>query len=87
MIYSNLGSRYMFQFLAKMIPRSATVVIMLLTLAAVAGFAAVSHLVTRFNANQQARGRKLYAQGMADLNSGNANRAIEEFRAALSNNG
>jgi tetratricopeptide (TPR) repeat protein len=83
MIYSNIGSRYMFQFLAKIIPRSAIVVIILLTLAAAAGFAAVSHLVTRFNANQQARGRKLYAQGMADLNAGNANRAIEEFRAAL----
>lgn len=56
---------------------------MVLTLAAVAAFAAVSHLVARFNANQQSRGRRLYAQGMADLNAGAADRAIEEFRAAL----
>jgi len=73
----------MFQVLAKLVPRSAIFVLMVLTVAAVAAFAAVSHLVTRFNANQQSRGRKLYAQGMADLNAGAANRAIEEFRAAL----
>lgn len=73
----------MFQFLTKIVPRSAIFVLLVLTLAAVAGFAAVSHLVTRFNANQQSRGRRLYAQGIADLNAGNADRAIEEFRAAL----
>lgn len=69
--------------LAKLVPRSTVVVLLGLTLAAVAAFAAVSHLVARFNANQQARGRKLYAQGLADLNGGNATRAIDEFRAAL----
>jgi tetratricopeptide (TPR) repeat protein len=73
----------MFQFLTKLVPRSAIFVLMVLTLAAVAAFAAVSHLVARFNANQQSRGRRLYAQGMADLNAGAADRAIEEFRAAL----
>src|SRR5579864_6387939 len=73
----------MFQFLTKLVPRSAIFVLLALTLAAVVGFAAVGHLVTRFNANQQSRGRRLYAQGMADLNAGNADRAIEEFRAAL----
>lgn len=73
----------MFQFLTKLVPRSAIFVLMVLTLAAVAAFAAVSHLVARFNANQQSRGRRLYAQGMADLNAGTADRAIEEFRAAL----
>jgi tetratricopeptide (TPR) repeat protein len=73
----------MFQFLTKLVPRSAIFVLMLLLLAAVAAFAAVSHLVARFNANQQSRGRRLYAQGMADLNAGAADRAIEEFRAAL----
>jgi tetratricopeptide (TPR) repeat protein len=73
----------MFEFLAKLVPRSAIVVLLLLTLAAVAGFAAVGHLVTRFNANQQARGRKLYALGVADLNQGHADRALDEFRAAL----
>jgi Flp pilus assembly protein TadD len=51
---------------------------------AVAAFAVVSHLVRRFNANQQALGRKLYVQGLADANARNSNRAIDEFRAALS---
>ncbi len=73
----------MSSFLAKLIPRSAVVVLLVLTLAAVAAFAAVSHLVARFNANQQARGRKLYAQGVADLNAGKPDRATDEFRAAL----
>lgn len=73
----------MFQFLTRLIPRSAIFVLLVLTLAAVAAFAAVSHLVTRFNANQQARGRKLYALGLADLNAGHSDRAVEELRAAL----
>jgi tetratricopeptide (TPR) repeat protein len=73
----------MFESLAKLIPRSAIFVLLVLTLAAVAAFAAVSHLVTRFNLNQQARGRRLYAQGLADLNGGDAGLAIDEFRAAL----
>ncbi len=73
----------MSNILSKLIPRSTVVVLLALTLAAVAAFAAVSHLVARFNANQQARGRKLYAQGLADLSGGNASRAVDEFRAAL----
>ncbi len=80
----------MTKFLHKIFPRSAILVLVLLTLAAVVGFAVVGHLVTRYNANQQARGRRLYAQGLADLNSGNPNQALEELRAALScdpNNG
>jgi tetratricopeptide (TPR) repeat protein len=73
----------MFESLANQLKRSAIVVLALLTLAAVLGFAAVGHLVTRFNANQQSRGRKLYAMGVADLSSGHADRALDEFRAAL----
>lgn len=73
----------MFQKLAHLIQRSAVVVLLLLTVAAVVAFAAVSHLVTRYNLNQQARGRKLYAQGVADLNAGDAKQAVEDFRAAL----
>jgi tetratricopeptide (TPR) repeat protein len=73
----------MAKFLKKLIPRSAIFVLVLLTAGAVVGFAVVGHLVTRYNANQQARGRRLYAQGSGDLNSGNAGRALEEFRAAL----
>jgi tetratricopeptide (TPR) repeat protein len=73
----------MAKFLDRLFPRSAIIVLLLLTLAAVVGFAVVGHLVTRYNRNQQARGRRLYAQGLADLNSGNASRALEELRAAL----
>ena len=73
----------MAKFLNKIIPQSAVVVLALLTVGAIVGFAAVGHLVTRYNGNQQARGRRLYAQGLADLNSGNPNKALEELRAAL----
>jgi tetratricopeptide (TPR) repeat protein len=73
----------MAKLLDKLIPRSAIVVLVLLTAGAMVGFAVVGHLVTRYNANQQARGRRLYAQGLADLNSGSADKALEEFRAAL----
>jgi tetratricopeptide (TPR) repeat protein len=73
----------MSDFLARLIPRSAVVVLLALTLAAVVAFAAVSHLVTRFNLNQQARGHKLYIQGLAEMNAGNAATAIDAFRAAL----
>src|SRR5271155_1797153 len=67
----------------KLIPRSAPVLLLLLTLAAVTGFAAVSHLVARYNANQQSRGRKLYQQGLANAQSARYDDAIAAFRAAL----
>jgi tetratricopeptide (TPR) repeat protein len=67
----------------RLIPRSAPVILLVLTLAAVIGFAAVGHLVTRFTANQQARGRKLYALGLTDAAAGQYDEAIEVFRAAL----
>ena len=67
----------------KLVPRSAPVILLLLTLAAVIGFAAVGHLVARFTANQQARGRKLYAQGLADANAGRYDDSIDAFHAAL----
>jgi tetratricopeptide (TPR) repeat protein len=54
-----------------------------LTLAAAAGFAAVTHLVARFTANQQARGRKLYQLGLADASAARYDDAIAVFRAAL----
>lgn len=69
--------------LPQLVPRSAPAILVLLFLGAVAAFAAVSHLVSRFNANQQARGRKLYAQGLADVNAGKFTSAVEDFRAAL----
>jgi tetratricopeptide (TPR) repeat protein len=56
----------------------------MLTLAAAVSFAGVSHLVTRYNANQQARGRKLYALGLVAANAARYDDAIAAFRAALS---
>jgi tetratricopeptide (TPR) repeat protein len=67
----------------KLIPRSAPVILLVLTLAAATGFAAVSHLVARFTANQQARGRKLYQQGIAAAGADRYDDAISAFRAAL----
>jgi tetratricopeptide (TPR) repeat protein len=69
--------------LPKLVPRSAPVILLVLTLAAATGFAAVSHLVSRYNANQQARGRKLYALGLADASAAHYDDAIDAFRAAL----
>jgi predicted Zn-dependent protease len=69
--------------LPKLVPRSAPVILLILTLAAAVAFAAVSHLVSRYNANQQARGRKLYAQGVADARAARYDDAIAAFRAAL----
>lgn len=69
--------------LPKLVPRSGPVILLILTVGAVAGFAAVGHLVTRYNLNQQARGRKLYAQGLAAATAANYDAAIEDFRAAL----
>jgi tetratricopeptide (TPR) repeat protein len=69
--------------LPKLVPRSAPVVLLILIFSAAIGFAAVGHLVARFNANQQSRGRKLYAQGLADANAGRYDDAIAAFRASL----
>lgn len=69
--------------LPKLVPRSAPVILLILTLGAATGFAAVRHLVVRYNANQQGRGRKLYEQGLAATTAGHYGDAIEFFRAAL----
>ncbi|MGA7927821.1 MAG: tetratricopeptide repeat protein [Candidatus Sulfotelmatobacter sp.] len=67
----------------KLVPRSAPLILLILTLAAAMAFAGVSHLVSRFTANQQARGRKLYAQGLADVSAARFEDASAAFRAAL----
>ncbi|MGA8215430.1 MAG: tetratricopeptide repeat protein [Candidatus Sulfotelmatobacter sp.] len=67
----------------RLIPRSAPVILLVLTVAAATGFAAVSHLVARFNANQQSRGRRLYQQGLTDTSAARYDDAIAAFRAAL----
>ncbi|MFZ0815195.1 MAG: tetratricopeptide repeat protein [Candidatus Sulfotelmatobacter sp.] len=68
---------------SKLIPRSAPVILLILTLAAATGFAGVSHLVTRYNLNQQARARQLYREGAVAAGAGHYNDAIAAFRAAL----
>jgi tetratricopeptide (TPR) repeat protein len=67
-----------------LIPRSAPIILVVLTLGAVTGFAAVSHLVARYTANQQSRGRRLYAEGLTDARAARWDDAIAAFRAALS---
>ena len=69
--------------LPKLVPRSAPLIILILTFAAAVAFGAVSHLVSRFTANQQARGRKLYTEGLADASADRYDDAIATFRAAL----
>jgi tetratricopeptide (TPR) repeat protein len=69
--------------LPKLVPRSAPVILIILTLAAATGFAAVGHLVARFTANQQARGRKLHELGLEDAKASHYDDAIAAFRAAL----
>jgi tetratricopeptide (TPR) repeat protein len=69
--------------LPKLIPRSVPMILLVLTLTAAAGFAAVSHLVTRYTLNQQSRGRKLYQQGLEAAKAERWDDAIAAFRAAL----
>jgi cytochrome c-type biogenesis protein CcmH/NrfG len=73
----------MWRRLPKLVPRSGPVILLILTVGAVGGFAAVGHLVARYNANQQSRGRKLYAQGVSAAEAGKYGEAINAFRAAL----
>jgi len=69
--------------LPKLVPRSAPVILLLLTLAAATGFAAVGHLVSRYNANQKSRGRKLYAEGRVAADAARYDDAVAALRAAL----
>ena len=69
--------------LSRLVPRSALAVLLILSLAAMVAFAAVSHLVSRFNANQRARGHALYLEGLSNVSAGKLDAAAEEFRAAL----
>src|SRR5271155_408071 len=67
----------------KLVPRSAPLILIILILAAAGSFAAVSHLVARFTANQQSRGHQLYLVGLTDATAGRYDDAIAAFRAAL----
>lgn len=60
------------------------VVITSLALLVILGFAGVSRLVSRFEEQQKAVARHLYAEGLSEQKAGKADLAIEHFRAALS---
>ena len=59
------------------------VVIAGLTVLAVLGFLFVNRLTTRFRLQEQSLGRKMYQDGLAEQRAGRPDRAIEDFRAAL----
>ncbi len=65
------------------VSRRPPVVIVALAIVAILGFVLVTHLVNRFAEQQKALARHLYAQGVADRQSGNPERAVEEFRTAV----
>jgi tetratricopeptide (TPR) repeat protein len=67
----------------KAFARRPAVVIAGLTLIAVLGFVFVNHLVTRFGEQQKALARRLFKQGQADVNAKNPERAVDNFRGAL----
>ncbi len=59
------------------------IILGVLTLLAIAGFAGVSALARLFHRQQQARGNRWYKRGTADLTAGNLQRAVADFRTAL----
>src|SRR5690242_3183410 len=65
------------------VSRRPPVVIVALAIIAILGFVFVTHLVNRFAEQRKALARHLYAQGIADRQSGNPERAVEEFRTAV----
>jgi tetratricopeptide (TPR) repeat protein len=64
--------------------RSTPLVLVVLTLIAIAAFAAVSRLVTRLKANEKQIGWHSFEAGVAEVQSGRPERALDDFRAALS---
>jgi tetratricopeptide (TPR) repeat protein len=67
----------------KPITSKPPVVIAGLTVLAVLGFLFVNRLSTRFRLQEQALGRRMYQEGLAEQRAGRPDRAIEDFRAAL----
>jgi tetratricopeptide (TPR) repeat protein len=54
-----------------------------LSLLAVLGFFFVGRLTTRFRLQEQALGRRMYEEGLAEQRAGRPDRAIEDLRSAL----
>jgi tetratricopeptide (TPR) repeat protein len=63
--------------------RRTPLVLATLMLIAIAGFAAVSRLVTRLKANEKRIAWHTYEAGLAEVQAGRAELALEDFRAAL----
>ena len=59
------------------------IVLGVLTLLAIAGFAGVSALSRLFHRQQQARATRWYNRGTADLTAGSLRRAVADFRTAM----
>src|SRR5579862_200492 len=55
-----------------------------LTIVAVLGLVFVHRLVDRFQQQEIALGRRMYAESLVEQQAGRPDRAIEDFRAALS---
>lgn len=64
--------------------RRTLLVLAALTAVAVASFAAVSRLVTRLKANEKRIAWHAYEAGLAQVQSGHSENALDDFRAALS---
>ncbi len=64
--------------------RRSPLVLAVLTIIAVAGFAAVSRLVTRLKANEKQIAWHAYEGGLIEVQANRPERALDDFRAALS---
>ncbi len=63
--------------------RRTPLVLAVLILIAVIGFAVVSRLVTRLKANEKGIARHAYQAGLSEVKAGRPERALDDFRAAL----
>src|SRR5207249_12002659 len=58
-------------------------VLAVLTLIAIVGFAIVARLVTRLKANEKSIAWHAYEAGLVEVKAGRPDRALDDFRAAL----
>src|ERR1700751_240030 len=63
--------------------RRTPLVLAVLTVIAVTGFALVSRLVIRLKANEQGIAQYAYEAGLSEVKAGRPERALDDFRAAL----
>jgi len=65
------------------LPRQSAIVLLLLTLAALLGFAVVNRLTRKFQHHEQDLANYLFSRGEGDLKAGNPQHAIADLSAAL----